>query len=676
MNIKSYYYFLEKGGNYLYDYFDKNNLIYNNNLIEYDEEGFIFNNQEKSYFNKLLDVSYIGSFSLLIKLKLESNENYEINKKYLIFDSNENNNYSFGIYLTKNNSDNYTYFIKLNNFNYSFNFYEIFTFSYNNNLHNLIIKWNEDTMNLDTYFIENINDISNIEENKKNYSYDPYNNFYNGNLPSNEGLDLYSISINNIMLGGRESNNIFSNFLGRILFLCIDSELFTDLEIFNLIKLSKTIDNDYFLNGSNYFENTNGYFLKDNTTINNIFFEYMNENKPTFISDNTNKIINQSNNNLNGWLKYDYTDTNQFNSYLFSNNLDDYFLYTLDKSNYYSYSITLWVRGKNIVNESSIFSIKIPTSNIEFKWATIDFIIKKNTNNYQYYIEVNGRDTNYNKIDKYKIRELIVTIEKDFQWDHICFCYDNLISYNNNCGNIKIYINKDSTISLNSKLKLDLLKDSKINLGLNSNSNKKFTGFISGLQIFNEYIDQVTVDRTFDDLENCYHPDTNILTNKGYVKIKNLKRGDRIKTLNNGYQKLARLIITPAKKISEDYILFKKGCFGPNKPNEDLIITKGHPVYYKNDFYNPEDFVNSLIFNVEIINLNIQKVYHLQFEEHYLINSNNIYTTSLPSNTNYLNLYLPKEFYFNKKKFNIDNIGKHYPPYFLHNEPIPIGKIE
>ena len=80
--------------------------------------------------------------------------------------------------------------------------------------------------------------------------------------------------------------------------------------------------------------------------------------------------------------------------------------------------------------------------------------------------------------------------------------------------------------------------------------------------------------------------------------------------------------------------------------------------------------------NVEIINLNIQKVYHLQFEEHYLINSNNIYTTSLPSNTNYLNLYLPKELYFNKKKFNIDNIGKHYPPYFLHNEPIPIGKIE
>ena len=84
MNIKSYYYFLEKGGNYLYDYFDKNNLKYNNNLIAYDEKGFIFNNQEKSYFNKLLDVSYLGSFSLLVKLKLDSNENYEINKKYLI----------------------------------------------------------------------------------------------------------------------------------------------------------------------------------------------------------------------------------------------------------------------------------------------------------------------------------------------------------------------------------------------------------------------------------------------------------------------------------------------------------------------------------------------------------------------------------------------------------------
>ena len=197
---------------------------------------------------------------------------------------------------------------------------------------------------------------------------------------------------------------------------------------------------------------------------------------------------------------------------------------------------------------------------------------------------------------------------------------------------------------------------------------------MSGLQIFNEFIDENVVKRTYDDLENCYHPDTKILTDKGFIKIKHLSRGDFIHT-NKGYKKLARLIITPAKKSLDEYIIFKKGSLGPNKPNEDLIITKGHPVYYKNNYYNPEDFVNNLKYNVSYIKLNIQKVYHLQFEEHYLINSNNVLTTSLPPNTEYLNLYLPKELYFDKDNFKESHIGKHYPPYFLHNEPIPLGRL-
>ena len=54
----------------------------------------------------------------------------------------------------------------------------------------------------------------------------------------------------------------------------------------------------------------------------------------------------------------------------------------------------------------------------------------------------------------------------------------------------------------------------------------------------------------------CFYPDTNVLTNNGYINIMNLKRGDLIKT-NNGFKKLARLLkLRKSKNI--DLVLFKK----------------------------------------------------------------------------------------------------------------------
>ena len=44
--------------------------------------------------------------------------------------------------------------------------------------------------------------------------------------------------------------------------------------------------------------------------------------------------------------------------------------------------------------------------------------------------------------------------------------------------------------------------------------------------------------------------------------------------------------------------------------------------------------------------------------------------SSVRTYTNYLNLHLPKDLYFDKEKFSHENIGKHYPPYFLHDDPL------
>ena len=198
---------------------------------------------------------------------------------------------------------------------------------------------------------------------------------------------------------------------------------------------------------------------------------------------------------------------------------------------------------------------------------------------------------------------------------------------------------------------------------------------MSGIQIYNSLIDIIQVEYNFKRLDNCYHPDTNILTKNGYINITKLKRGDMIKTLNS-YKKLARLIITPVKNYNDEYIIFEIGSIGPQIPDKKLIITRGHPVYYKGIFYNPEDFVNNITYNVNLNKTNIKKLYHLQFETHEIIYSNNLLTTSLPPNTSFLNLYLPKNLYFDKEKFNYNNIGKHYPPYFLHEDPIPLNKLD
>jgi hypothetical protein len=167
----------------------------------------------------------------------------------------------------------------------------------------------------------------------------------------------------------------------------------------------------------------------------------------------------------------------------------------------------------------------------------------------------------------------------------------------------------------------------------------------------------------------CFHPDTNVLTNNGYINIINLKRGDLIKT-NNGFKKLARLLkLRKSKKT--DLVLFKKNSISENVPNKDFKITKGHPIYYENNYYNSEDFAENPKFkNVTYVKSDVTILYHLQFETHEVIYTDGLTSTSLPPYTNYRGLHLPKELYFNQDLFNENNIGKNYEPYMLHDDPL------
>ena len=160
----------------------------------------------------------------------------------------------------------------------------------------------------------------------------------------------------------------------------------------------------------------------------------------------------------------------------------------------------------------------------------------------------------------------------------------------------------------------------------------------------------------------CYHPDTKILTDKGYIEIKKLKRGDLVETLN-GLKPIAKVIRN--YNLKNVFVKFPKDCFGKNIPNEDLYIT--------NDYYLSENFIGK--FNVSYEDINTLYVYHIVLDTHQVIFSNNLTTTSLPPITNYHNYSLKKEEYFDQSNYNEDNIGKHYPPYMLHEDPLFIKKL-
>lgn len=173
----------------------------------------------------------------------------------------------------------------------------------------------------------------------------------------------------------------------------------------------------------------------------------------------------------------------------------------------------------------------------------------------------------------------------------------------------------------------------------------------------------------------CFVKDTMVMTNNGSIAVQDLERGMRIKTLN-GYKMLARLIVT-TNKDNTDFVSFKKNSISKDVPNRDLTITCGHPIYYKGDYYNPEDFANNNNFpNVKYLKANKCKLYQLQFETHEVVYVNNFTATSLPPYTDYLEQHLPKDMYFNKKLFNENNIGKNYPPYTLHDIPLVNGKLK
>ena len=83
-----------------------------------------------------------------------------------------------------------------------------------------------------------------------------------------------------------------------------------------------------------------------------------------------------------------------------------------------------------------------------------------------------------------------------------------------------------------------------------------------------------------DPYDQCFKEDTKILTDKGYIPIQDLRKGDLVKTLLHDYKPIdmigKRDIYHPANKMRIKDQLYK--CSQTEYPEifEPLIITGGH----------------------------------------------------------------------------------------------------
>ena len=284
-----------------------------------------------------------------------------------------------------------------------------------------------------------------------------------------------------------------------------------------------------------------------------------------------------------------------------------------------------------------------------------------------------GTNTLYIHSDGTYTHELCtVTIN---QWNHV------VVTYDHNSGTdstLKCFLNSsiESTYS-NQQIapqnsspvgyKFDIIQ-----LGINRNYQDAhfFVGYMSSFGLYDGVLDAGGVTSLYSSNEICYHESTLVLTNNGYKSVKYLKRGDLIKTYHNDYQPLSKLI--KSMNITQEFILFPKDSLCEGVPNKDFMITRGHPIFYKDDYYLSENFLND---KIKVVIDKSPYMYHLMFDTHEVIYTNNLTTTSLPNITNYYNMYLREEEYINKSKYNKDNIGKHYPPYMLHEDPLMIKEV-
>ena len=119
-----------------------------------------------------------------------------------------------------------------------------------------------------------------------------------------------------------------------------------------------------------------------------------------------------------------------------------------------------------------------------------------------------------------------------------------------------------------------------------------------------KWFDHTGENTSFQDTPCCVHEDTLIKTDRGILKIQDIRKDDKVLTLNDEFVD----VIYNIKYITTNkFVKIEKDAFDTNCPENDLYITGAHPIYLNGT----EIEVRHLVNGKTITNVELEKSVHV-----------------------------------------------------------------
>lgn len=147
----------------------------------------------------------------------------------------------------------------------------------------------------------------------------------------------------------------------------------------------------------------------------------------------------------------------------------------------------------------------------------------------------------------------------------------------------------------------------------------------------------IVADETPGTANECFVNGTNILTDKGEVKVENLNIGDIVVTMDGKHipiKWIGKQRIDISKEINKYPVRINKNALAPNVPSQDLFVSEDHAIFIDNLLINAGALVNGNSIS-EVKPSSNFTYFHVELDQHALIIAENLPAESyLPQKQN------------------------------------------
>ncbi|WP_120499078.1 Hint domain-containing protein [Roseovarius sp. EL26] len=214
------------------------------------------------------------------------------------------------------------------------------------------------------------------------------------------------------------------------------------------------------------------------------------------------------------------------------------------------------------------------------------------------------------------------------------------------------FINLSAFYTNQAEFKADLADDGILNQsdGSDYSDNTALGGSITGLAGLSGASSPSILEQTG---IACFARGTLIQTMEGEVAVENLKTGDQVLTLDNGYQPLglalSRMVTSVELRQNPKFrpVRIKAGAFGEELPRQDLLVSRQHRMLVRSSIsqrmFDEAEVLVSAIKLSEFENIHIDEAiqfveyFHLVFESHQILFANGLQSESFYLGSNAMN---------------------------------------